>query len=257
MTSIRPDIVDEARRVIACAHAEQVMLRVLGGVAVQLHTGGEVHPGLARPYRDIDLVTTRKQGRAAAQLLQELGYQPNERFNAMNGATRLVFYDPDHERQVDVFVGEFRMCHEIPIADRLDLDHETVPLAELLLTKLQIVHLNEKDLRDIWAILHEHDIAEHDHDAVNTAHVARLLAADWGLWRTSRQTIEAARGRLAEVPLDAADRRLLDERLGTLWERVEAEPKGLRWRSRAKLGDRTQWYEEPEEIAHAPLESPA
>jgi len=254
MPSIRPDIVEEARRVIGAAQAEQVTLRVLGGVAVQLHAGGAVHPALARSYRDIDLVATRKQGRAATQLLRELGYQPNQRFNAMHGATRLVFYDVEHGRQVDVFVGEFRMCHAIPIADRLHLDDETIPLAELLLTKLQIVHLNEKDLRDMWAILHEHDVAEHDEDAVNAGHIARLLATDWGLWRTSRQTVESARTHLVDTALDDADRALLDDRLHRLWQRVEAEPKSLRWRGRARLGDRSQWYEEPEEVAHAAIE---
>jgi hypothetical protein len=257
MVEILPDLVDEAQRVVAGAASRNVTLRVLGGVAVQLHTRGEVHPGLARPYRDIDLVTTRKHGRAVAQLLQGLGYEPNERFNAMNGSTRLVFYDREHERQVDVFVGEFRMCHEIPIADRLHADEPTVPLAELLLTKLQIVHLNEKDLHDIWALLHEHDVAEHDDDSVNAAHAAKLLAADWGLWRTSRQTIEAARERLATSPLPAEDAAIVDERLARLWERIEAEPKGLRWRSRAKLGDRSRWYDEPEEIAHGSLEPTA
>ena len=251
MPSIKAEIVDEARRVVQASQAEQVTLRVLGGVAVALHSGGGVHPALARKYRDIDLVVTRKQGRAAAQVLRQLGYQPNERFNAINAATRLVFYDVEHGRQVDVFVGEFRMCHSIPIADRLHLEHQTVPLAELLLTKLQIVHLNEKDLRDVWAILHEHDVAEHDEDAVNAGHIARLLAADWGLWRTSRQSVESARAHLADTALESADRALLDDRLGRLWERVEDEPKSLRWRGRAKLGDRSQWYEEPEEIAHA------
>jgi Uncharacterised nucleotidyltransferase len=249
-TAIRPDIVDEARRIVAEAEAANVTLRVLGGVAIELHAGGVVPANLARRYRDIDFVTTRKQGRAAARLLPELGYEANTRFNAMNGGTRLVFYDQEHRRQVDIFVGEFRMCHEIPIADRLHLEPQTVPLAELLLTKLQIVHLNEKDLHDIWAILHEHDVAEHDVDSVNAAHVARVLAADWGLWRTSRQTVETARDRLQAAPLGEEDRALLQARLDLLWKRVEAEPKGLRWRSRAKLGDRSKWYEEPEEIAH-------
>ena len=251
MSSIRPDIVDEARRVIGAARAEHVTLRAIGGVAVQLRARGPLHPALARPYRDVDLVTPRKQGRAAARTLRGLGYQPNERFNAMHGATRLVFYDVEHERQVDVFVGEFRMCHAIPIADRLELDDETVPLAELLLTKLQIVNLNEKDLRDLWAILYEHDVAEDDDETVNAGHIARLLAADWGLWRTSRQTIESARSHLTGTALASPDQALLDDRLRRLWERIEAEPKSLRWRGRAKLGDRSQWYEEPEEISHA------
>jgi hypothetical protein len=249
-TGIRPDIVDEARRLVAAAATADVVLRVLGGVAVELHGDGAVHASLARPYQDIDLVTTRKHGRAVARLLAELGYEANTRFNAMNGATRLLFYDRENSRQVDVFVGEFRMCHVIPIADRLHLEPETVPLAELLLTKLQIVHLNKKDLQDIWAIVHGHDVAEHDEDSINAAHVARVLATDWGLWRTSRQTVETARDRLPAAALGEEDRALLQERLDLLWERVEAEPKGLRWRSRAKLGDRSKWYEEPEEIAH-------
>jgi hypothetical protein len=251
MGSIRPDIVDEARRVISEANEGRVLLRALGGVAVHLHAPGGIHPGLSRPYADLDLMTTRKHGRATAALMQQLGYQPNERFNAMNGATRLVFHDPEHRRRVDVFVGEFRMCHEIPIAARLHVDDQTVPLAELLLTKLQIVRLNEKDVHDIWAIMLEHVVAAHDDDSVNSTQVAQLLAADWGLWRTTRQTVETARERLAASPLSASERTLVDERLAVLWERIEAEPKGLRWRSRARLGDRSRWYEEPEEIAHA------
>ena len=255
MPRIEAEIVSEAERLIDGARADKIMLRVLGGVAVQLHAAHGVHPELRRPYRDIDLVTTRKDGRAAAKLLAELGYEPNERFNAMNGSVRLVFYDNDHGRQLDVFVGGFKMCHEIPIADRLHVDDSTVPLAELLLTKLQIVRLNEKDLHDIWAILHGHDVEEHDDDAVNAGHIALVLAGDWGLWRTSRQTIETSRERLAIAPLSDADKAVLDDRLARLWERIEAQPKGLRWRGRAKIGDRTQWYEEPDEIAHAPLES--
>jgi hypothetical protein len=247
----RPDILEEARRVVDGARAANVTVRVLGGVAISLHASGSLHPALTRHYRDIDLVTTRKLGRPTATLLTGLGYTANERFNLMNGSTRLVFYDLANERQLDVFVGEFRMCHQIPIADRLELEDTTVPLAELLLTKLQIVQLNDKDVIDIWAIVHEHDIAEHDDDAINAARIAELLSADWGLWRTSRQSVETARARLSESDLPVGDQSLIDDRLQRLWRRVETQPKGLRWRSRAKVGDRAKWYEEPEEIGHA------
>ena len=251
MGAVEEDIVSEALRVTDRALATDVLLRVLGGVAIGLHTPEGVHPALVRRYGDIDLVTTRKHAKASTQLLTELGYTPNERFNTMNSASRLVFYDNERGRNIDVFVGSFRMCHELPLSDRLELEERTVPLAELLLTKLQIVRLNEKDLHDIWAILYAHDVAAHDDDAVNAAYIAELLAGDWGLWRTSRQTVETARERLARSPLAEADRSVVDDRLGRLWERVEAQPRGLRWRSRAKVGDRTKWYDEPEEIAHA------
>ena len=253
---IRPDILEEARRVADTARAANVTVRILGGVAISLHASGGLHPALTRPYRDIDLVTTRKQGRPTAALLTGLGYAANERFNLMNGSTRLVFYDLPNERHVDVFVGEFRMCHHIPIAERLEVEDTTVPLAELLLTKLQIVQLNRKDLVDMWAIVHEHDVAEHDDDAINAARIAELLAADWGLWRTSRQSVDTARARLSESGLPDDDQALIDERLQRLWERVEAQPKGFRWRSRARVGDRARWYEEPEEIGHAARNAP-
>lgn len=234
------------------AREEGVLLRLIGGVAVRLHAH-DLPPGLAREYRDIDIVTTGKGSRDVARFLVRAGYDANERFNAMNGQQRLVFYDLHHGRQLDVFVGEFVMCHRVPVAARLQVDQQTVPLAELLLTKLQVVRLNDKDLRDIWSILHEHDVADHDDETVNRDFVARLLAGDWGFWRTAKQTIETAAARLPGAPIEEAARERIADRLDRLWQRIEAEPKSLRWKGRARIGDRTRWYEEPEEVAHTDL----
>lgn len=248
------DIVAEARRLIDEAEQRGVPVRAIGGVAVSLHAADGVHPALRRPYRDIDLVTSRKAGRDTLRLLTDLGYEANERFNAMNGGKRLLVYDLENGRQLDVFVGEFEMCHRLPIADRLHVDSHTVPLAELLLTKLQVVRVNEKDVQDICAILVEHEISEGDQDTVNADHVAKLLAADWGLWRTTKGTIEATKGHLSTLPLDEEEKRMIDGRLDELWERIEAEPKSLRWKGRSKVGERAAWYQEPEEITHRPLD---
>jgi hypothetical protein len=252
---INPDVVAEATRLIEAGTAEGCTVRAIGGVAVSLHAEHGVHPALQRPYRDIDLVAGKKDGRRTLKLLETAGYEPNERFNAMNGGRRLVVYDVGNGRQLDVFVGEFEMCHKIPIARRLDLDQRTVPLAELLLTKLQVVHTNHKDVIDICAILLDHEVGEADGEIVNAAYVASLLAGDWGLWRTSRGTIETTRGQLAGLGLEDADREVIDARLTALWDRVEQEPKSFRWRSRAKIGDRSKWYEEPEEIGHRTLDA--
>jgi hypothetical protein len=248
MAAIRLDIVDEARRVVAGAESADVTLRVLGGVAVQLHTDGEVHAELARPCRDIDLVTTKKQGRASAAVLRDLGYEPNTRFNAMHGSTRLVFYDREHGRQVDVFVGEFRMCHAIPIADRLHLERETVPLAELLLTKLQIVQLNEKDVRDALLLVHGHEVGDGDGDMINGARIAALCAGDWGLWRTITANVETVLGHAGGYDVPDTDRERIAARLREVLVRVEEEPKTRGWRLRAKIGERKRWYELPEEV---------
>jgi len=251
---IRPDVVDEAVRILDRAAAAGVVVRPIGGVAVRLHVSGPMHSALTRPYADLDLVAGRKAARDVTRLLADLGYEPNERFNAMSGGTRLVFYDRANSRHVDVFVGEFRMCHQVALSDRLGTDPRTAPLAELLLTKLQVVQLNEKDLKDIWAIVLEHDVAEHDDETINGSVIARALSPDWGFWRTAGGTVAAARSGLASSGLTPEEQQTVDARLVALWDRVEQEPKSLRWKSRARVGERSRWYNEPEEIAHGGLE---
>jgi hypothetical protein len=248
--TIHPDIVEEARRVATAAADADVLMRLIGGLAIRLHAGRDLPAALVRSYADIDLVTTSKASRSALKLLEQLGYAPNDRFNAMNAGRRAVVYDLQNERQVDVFIGEFRMCHKIDLASRIHVDARTVPLAELLLTKLQIVQLNHKDLVDIVALLHEHDIGDHDDDTINAQYIARLLASDWGLWRTTRGTTESVLAHLGDLELGSAAEQNVRDRLERLWLRIEQEPKSLRWRSRARIGERSRWYEEPEEVDH-------
>ncbi len=241
-------IVDEARRLLAEAADADVPVRLVGGLAVRIRADEAFHPGLSREYRDIDLVTLRDRGRAVADFLGSVGYEPNVMFNRMNGHERLLFNDPANGRRLDVFVGSFRMCHEIPINERILLEPETVPLAELLLMKLQVVQLNEKDLRDVVALLHHHDVAEHDGDTINAAYMAHVCAGDWGLWRTCKLNVERVRDGVGQYDVATAERTRIDERLERLWARIEAEPKSRGWRMRDRIGDRRQWYEEPEEV---------
>jgi hypothetical protein len=246
-----PDIVDEARRITAAANESDIPVRLIGGLAIRLHAGNGLPPALDRAYQDIDLVTTGKASRRTLKLLDDLGYTPHERFNALNAGRRAVVYDLERQRQIDVFIDEFRMCHKIDLVSRLTVDSCTIPLAELLLTKLQIVEINHKDIVDVAAIVHQHEVGDHDDDTVNAGYIAKLLAGDWGLWRTSRGTVENVQAQLSQLDLDAADLQLIEARLALIWARVEEEPKSLRWRARARIGDRSRWYDEPEEIAHA------
>lgn len=223
-------------------------IRLVGGLAVRIRVDEAFHPGLTREYKDIDFVTLKGRNKAVAGFLEEMGYEPQRQFNAMNGHERLLFHDLGNARQLDVFVGAFRMCHEIPINDRITLDPMTLPLAELLLTKLQIVNLNEKDQRDIVAILHHHEIADHDGDTINGARVAQLCSQDWGLWRTTKMTLERVREGLEHYDMAESERRQVEERLDRLWERIDAEPKSRSWRLRDRIGDRKRWYLEPEEV---------
>jgi hypothetical protein len=148
---------------------------------------------------------------------------------------------------VDVFVGEFAMCHRVPVDERLLLEPATLPLAELLVTKLQIVELNEKDIRDAIALVHAHEVAERDGDAVNAARVAELCAVDWGLWRTITRNLERCRDHVGAYELPEGEAAVTARRFDALLERIEREPKSRAWRLRSRLGERVRWYELPEE----------
>jgi hypothetical protein len=247
---IEADVVSEGQRLLARAAEADVPLRLLGGVAIRLRAPGELLPAFRRTYADLDFVTAKKEAGRAAELFRNEGYEPHVAFNALHGKERLLFFDVDHDRQVDIFVGAFAMSHKIPLDARLEVDPVSIPLAELLLTKLQIAQLNEKDIRDALALLEGHPVGDADGETVNAGRIAALCAADWGLWRTITGNLDTC---CALAPgYDVPNGTEVEARLQELLHRIEAEPKTRSWRLRAKLGDRKRWYELPDEVAGGP-----
>jgi hypothetical protein len=249
---ILSDMVDEAVRVADTAEREDVALRLLGGVAIKVRAQDGLQPAFERDYADLDWITPKGKSSRTQKFFESLGYAPQTRFNALYGRERLLFFDEEHDRQVDVLIGTFRMSHEIPFGKRMTLEPVTVPLAELLLTKLQIIELNEKDVRDALALLHDHPVGEEDGDRVNGAHIAKLCSSDWGLWRTFTANLEALEGHLKRYDLAEENKERIEERIEALLQRIEEEPKTFGWKMRAKIGDRKRWYELPEEVDGGP-----
>ncbi len=248
MTSILEDIVAEGQRVLGLASKVGVPLKLLGGVAVRLHAS-DVPPSLDRDYKDLDFAVPKKSAGDTDKLLREAGYEPHITFNAMHARERALFFDDHHGRQVDIFIDSFRMCHQIPLSDRLKGGGDTVPLAELMLTKLQIIELNEKDVRDTVLMLHGHAVDEHDDEAINAARIAELCGEDWGLWRTITANLERCRSHLDQYDLPQADRERIATRFDEILGRIEEEPKSRGWKLRAKVGERKRWYDVPEEVS--------
>jgi hypothetical protein len=247
LSAILPDLVDEGERLLALARDQSATFAMLGGVAVRLHAS-EVPEALDRQYKDLDFAVPKGGSGVAGKLLADAGYEPHVVFNAMNSKERLLFHDTENGRQVDVFVGAFRMCHEIPLSDRLRAGERTVPLAELLLTKLQIIQLNEKDIRDTVLLLHGHEVADHDDDAVNGARIAELCANDWGLWRTITKNLERCALDVDQYALPEQKRSQIKDRLTQLLARIETAPKSRGWKMRDRIGERKRWYDLPEEV---------
>jgi hypothetical protein len=242
------DIVAQATKIIDEAQKNNVILRALGGMAIAMHCPSAKDRLLGRVYVDIDLVGHEKQSSAIKKLLIEMGFEPNKRFNALHGSKRLQFWDTKRKIDIDIFLDVFEMCHKINLKDRLDLDQHTIPLADLLITKLQVVELNEKDVRDIIAMLRDHEIDEGEPDKIDVDYIAKLCSGDWGLYKTLTMNAQKTASLLDDYALQEADKRKVKSRIAAFLKRLEEQPKSMKWKIRAKLGDRTKWYETVEEV---------
>jgi hypothetical protein len=239
------DPIAEAGRVADAAGKAKVGAKLLGGAGIHLHSPSASKAPLMRKYGDLDYAIPKRDRKAVLEFFPSLGYEANERFNLMQGDRRLYFYDVAHSRQVDIFIDVIKMSHVIDLRGRLDGDGPCATPSDLLLSKLQIFEVNRKDLVDLTALLLDHPIAEHDDEAINKAYVARIAAADWGIYRTLQLNIDKLRTTLAELEVD---RELVSARLDELWAAVEEQPKPIAWKLRAQVGDRKRWYELPEEV---------
>jgi hypothetical protein len=239
------DPIAEAERIASAATAARVRLKLLGGAGIHIHSPSAHRPPLKRKYGDLDYAVAKRDRKAVLAFFPSLGYEANDRFNLMQGDTRLYFFDNDHNRQVDVFIDAIKMSHVIDLRGRLDHEGLCASPSDLLLSKLQIYEVNRKDLVDVTALLLDHPVASGSHEAIDAEYIARVTAEDWGLYRTLQVNIEKLSSTLDDLDVD---RDLVRARLAEIWKAIEAKSKPLKWRLRAQVGDRVKWYELPEEV---------
>jgi len=246
---IQPDILNEMNRLITAASAKNIQLRAIGGLAVRIHNKGD-HPAFVRDYPDLDFVVARRQRREFEAFMPEVGYSPNRQFNLLNGAHRQIYFENTTEMKVDIFIGDFEMCHKIPLEDRLASDPVTIPLAELLLSKAQVVEINRKDLLDLTSLLLYNETIENDDRAINLTQIARLCTEEWGLYKTVSINLDRVADLVTkeELHLAPADRELILSRVNAILRMFAEMPKPLAWRLRDRVGTRVRWYEEVEEV---------
>jgi hypothetical protein len=240
----------EADRILDALTKAGLTLRLVGSMAILKRCPN--HAVLAsreRDYRDLDFAGRKKESRDIHELLTRLGYVENREVFVVSEGARAIFASASNGVHLDVFYEKLDFCHAIPLDVRLQIDPATLPLAELLLGKLQIVKITEKDLIDMMALLLEHRLGERDGDAINVGRIAKLCAVDWGLWRTTTLNLEKLQRFAANSPkLDSEQKARVVASVDELRRRLDAEPKPLAWRLRARIGDRVKWYNDVEEI---------
>ncbi|MFZ5809248.1 MAG: hypothetical protein ACOY16_08190 [Chloroflexota bacterium] len=242
---------NELKRILNASGQAGILLRVIGSLAFQMHCPkyGYLQAAMGRAYTDIDFAGYRSQAKEVRVLMAGLGYEEEKEVFIVSEGDRAIFNNAANGLHVDVFYDKLDFCHMISWSGRLEVDNPTIPLAEMLLEKMQIVKINEKDVIDTIMLLLEHPLGDHDQEVINIARVAMLCAKDWGLWRTTTMNLDKVK-RLA-----MSYNQLTDEQkahVGTQVDkalaRMEAEPKSMQWRLRDRVGDRVKWYKEVDEV---------
>jgi hypothetical protein len=254
------DPLPEALGLARAAAQAGLGVKLLGGLAVRVICPD--FPPRLRAGQDMDFACLSKGRKDVAAFLERSGCQPDKRFNNLNGDRQMYFNAPSG-RPIDVMVNQLVMCHTLDFRPSFGNLPYTVDAIDVLLSKLQIVEINEKDAWDIFQVLSGVPLgipaagqgAGSPNGAgayLDTDRFARVVGADWGWWRTVTGSLAKRPGLAAERPkLIPANARF--DPLGQarqLQEVAEAAPKGMKWKLRANVGDRVRWYELPEEVDH-------
>jgi hypothetical protein len=241
----------EVDRVIAAVAERGRLIRVLGSIGVALHCpdARALLPSFERTYADIDFAAYRRDAREVAAAISGLGYIEDREVFIVSEGRRSIFDHPSAQIHLDVFYDQLEFCHVIPLAGRLEVDSPTIPLAELLLSKLQIVRLNEKDVVDTILLLLDHPLADGDADTIDLRRIADLAAGEWGLWRTLTMNLGKVADLAATYPQLADDQRSrVAAAVATVKDAIDAVPKPFAWRMRDRVGDRRQWWTDVDEV---------
>jgi hypothetical protein len=249
------DPLAEALRVIRLADDAGLQVRLMGGLSFHARCP-DWTAQIGRDGRDIDLVTRTKDRKPFMALMERQGYVADRQYNALYGHKQLYFVDPARARPVDILIDRLEMCHRIELADRLAVDMPTVPLAEMLLSKLQVVKVNRKDILDALALLSEYPLGPTDAGTINVGRIGDLTARDWGWWRTVTGNLDKLRIFVAadvhpgDLNFGRPARFDVLSQIAALRSSIEGVPKSARWKLRARVGERVRWFEEPEEVGH-------
>ena len=242
----KTDMVEEAVRIVDAAASSGCILRLLGGLATRLHCTDLLF--CERDYSDIDLVGLSREKQKIVSIFKRLGYEPDHRFNSLHGHKRLKFEEHTNERHVDIFLDHFDMDHDWDLSTRLNVEKHTLPLSDLLLMKLQICKINEKDIRDIMTMVKDSEIGEEDaSNTINVKYIAEKCSEDWGLYESVLENLETAVTVLPQYDIAEEEKTVVERRLKDLTMRLINHAKTAKWKMRSVVGKHVQWCESVEE----------
>jgi hypothetical protein len=241
----------EGQRIVAEGTKRDLHLRLLGAIAFQAHCPkfSYLTGRLNRVLSDVDFAAYFSEASRVNGMMRELGYEDQPMVTALWGHRRTIWDNKSNGLHVDIFLDKLEMNHDIEFQNRLHIDPLTISLVDMLLEKMQIVHLEEKDMIDTTMLLREHDIGTAGPETIDAGYIAKLLSNDWGFYYTCTTNLKKVGLKLATYQeLTQEDRNDVGAKIEKLLRVIEDEPKAMRWKIRAKVGTSKKWYRDVEEV---------
>ncbi len=220
-----------AKAVIASAAEKNLAARVMGGVAVHLSCESiETHPTLQREYADVDFVAVRRDFDALAALFAAMGWE-------LRGKAERRWTFEKEGIGADLYDARYRDDHRIDFTARLALAAPTLPLADLLLLKLERKQMGEKDIKDAIALLLDHRVARGEAEGlalsavegqIDHLYIARATRGDWSLWTTVYDNTIALEN-ILEKYLESEEAQLVWRRIELIQGDMDLQRKSLAW----------------------------
>jgi hypothetical protein len=233
----RTDRISESLRIIREGEKQGIILRMIGGLAVRAHC--EDLEFCEREYGDVDLVALGKQVVKIRSTFDSLGYSEDLSTTRSTDGTQLLFRQDDSQDHVDVFLDKLRMEHTIDLRDRLQIEDRTISVSDIIITKLIIHVMNEKDYRDIFTIMKDMELGREDRPGViNVSYLASICSKDWGLFQDINSKIDECLQVMSHYNFSQPESDLIRTRFQSIKEAMDSEPKSLKWKMRSLMGSR-------------------
>ncbi len=236
--------ITEAQLIARAAGYKGLPLRVLGGAGVALHCNQARQWILPPTHNVLELAARASTAPMLNEILQSVGFVPLAKFNDGTGGKRLIYRQAGSELWADIHCGAYEMYHRVEFDDVLTDEDTVLPATQIFLIRLQTVDANDADLRDLIALLCDHEVSVGTSpDAIDATQITALCADDWGWYRTALRNLDRLRflGQWARLPAHPH----LKERIDGLYQSIEHAPKSVRWQMRARVGDSVRWYKTP------------
>ena len=243
--------INEAHKIIDEAHKRNLTLCLIGALAFHNHCPkyNYIQKETNRFFTDIDFMAYIEQKHDIEKMFLDLGYMDDKRIQTIPGVKRSIFFTSDHLMHSDVFYDVLDFSHEINFRGRLEIDYPTVSLVDLLLEKMQIVQINEKDIIDTIMLLREHDVGSSDDETINIDYIAKTCKSNWGLWKTVTTNLDKVISLIDKYDLlNSDDQQIIRERLQRIRQHIDKEPATLYWKLRSRVGERVKWYRDVDEV---------